>query len=258
MTQVQTLTLESVAGATVDRPTVVRLVDGSAVVLGLTSDGAVETWSGDALSAFLATSTAEPLTDPVLAEAALTQALAGLNVARRTAARATDEQAARQAGVLDEIRSYAVEEHLNGTICRDGLNRFLRHFDLAEYQPYVQVSYTIAGTCTVDILDEDVVCTRVTETFAPNLTEVDDVVPGSADHQVEVQRITPIALGRDHRGLHVTFIVAGSYEVDDDDDCERAEHDGETYLRLETAEMIGLLPSSVSYQVDAICAEPCD
>jgi hypothetical protein len=257
MTQVQVLTLESVAIAALDELVVVRLAASDAVVLGRTPDGTVEAWSDGTVGTFPPTSNCKPLTDPIQAEAVLAQALAGLNVARRAAVRATCEQTARHTGLLDEIRSYAVETHLSGSICRDGLNRFLHHFDLAEYLPYCQVSYTIAGTCTVDVLHEDAVRTRLTETLAPNLTEVDAVLSGSADHQVEIQCVTPVELGYDCRGLQVTFTVTGSYEVDDDD-CERAERDGETYLRLEATGLVGPVPGSLTYQVAAICAEPCD
>jgi hypothetical protein len=40
--------------------------------------------------------------------------------------------------MITDIRQYAIDRHLEGAFCRDGLNTALRHFDLEPYQPRYQ------------------------------------------------------------------------------------------------------------------------
>jgi hypothetical protein len=96
-------------------------VDGhDAVVLGYGSDGWIEVCRDNAISSFAPGTAVGPLTEPARQTAALRSTLGAVAV--------------RQAATLAGIRSYAIEKYQDGSICQEGLNAFLRAFDLEEYE----------------------------------------------------------------------------------------------------------------------------
>nr|WP_152332185.1 hypothetical protein [Micromonospora purpureochromogenes] len=99
---------------------------------------------------------AVPVTDPATALGLAQQTAAWALAARHTAVdRASDlveqldEQRRRHIHQLAEIRSYAIDRHREGDICRDGLDKFLAHFDLDPYEPRHRVRFTISGSFDV-------------------------------------------------------------------------------------------------------------
>lgn len=53
------------------------------------------------------------------------------------------EEASAAHQKIDSMRSYAIEKHLDGTICREGLNDFLAAHDLDIYQPRHRAQVTV-------------------------------------------------------------------------------------------------------------------
>ena len=62
---------------------------------------------------------------------------------------------------IADIRAYAIDRHLEGAFCRDGLNTALRHFDLDPYQPRYQVPVTVSATVHITADDPDSAQRRV-------------------------------------------------------------------------------------------------
>jgi hypothetical protein len=91
-----------------------------AVVLGYGNDGWIEVCHDNAISSYEPGAAVLPLADPVRQAAVLRSALVAI----------TD----RQVNTLAAIRLYAIEKYQDGSICQEGLNEFLRAFDLEEYE----------------------------------------------------------------------------------------------------------------------------
>ncbi|QGN48001.1 hypothetical protein GKC29_14875 [Micromonospora sp. WMMC415] len=103
---------------------------------------------------------AVPVIDPATALGLAQQAVAWALAAQHTAAdraralaEELDEQRRLHVRRLAEIRSYAIDRHRDGDICRDGLDKFLAHFDLDPYDPRHRVRFTISGS--FDVTPED-------------------------------------------------------------------------------------------------------
>jgi hypothetical protein len=96
-------------------------VDGhDVVVLGYGSDGWIEVCRDNAISSCAPRTSVVPLADPARQAAALRSALVTV--------------VGRHAATLAGIRSYAIDRYQDGSICQEGLNEFLRAFDLEEYE----------------------------------------------------------------------------------------------------------------------------
>jgi hypothetical protein len=63
--------------------------------------------------------------------------------------------------MIHDIRAYAIDRHLEGAFCRDGLNTALRHFDLEPYQPRYQVPVTVHATVHITADDAETARRRV-------------------------------------------------------------------------------------------------
>jgi len=63
--------------------------------------------------------------------------------------------------MITDIRAYAIDRHLEGAFCRDGLNTALRHFDLEPYQPRYHVPITLSATVHITADDADSAQQRV-------------------------------------------------------------------------------------------------
>lgn len=95
----------------------------------------------------------------------------------------------RHTDVLADIREYAISRHELGDICRGGLNEFLRHFDLTQYEPRLQVNYTITGSYAVDNTDSDAATHDGDGYIAVDLSRVDHVVDDSNNFTVTVSSV---------------------------------------------------------------------
>jgi hypothetical protein len=121
MTEVQqTITLRDLARDQQSYATPGSVGGQDVVVLGYGHDGWIEVYHDSVISSYEPGTTVGPLTDPARQAAVLRSALAAL--------------AGRQAATLAGIRSYAIDKYQDGTICHEGLNEFLRAFDLEEYE----------------------------------------------------------------------------------------------------------------------------
>ena len=90
------------------------------VVLGYSNNGWIEVCRDHAISSWEPGTAVMPLVEPTRQAAVLHSALAAVR--------------SREAGTLADIRSYAIDRHLEGSICEEGLNAFLRAFDLDEFE----------------------------------------------------------------------------------------------------------------------------
>jgi hypothetical protein len=88
------------------------------VVLGYGNDGWIEVCRDNAISSVAPGTAVMPLADPARQAAALRSALGAVE--------------GRRSATLAGIRSYAIERYQDGSICEEGLNAFLRAFDLEE------------------------------------------------------------------------------------------------------------------------------
>ena len=90
------------------------------VILGMASDGWVEVCQDETIRSLTPETPVVPLADPGRQAEVLRSALLAV--------------AGRDAATLAGIRSYVIEKHQDGAICQEGLNEFLRAFDLEEYE----------------------------------------------------------------------------------------------------------------------------
>lgn len=69
---------------------------------------------------------------------------------------AAQRETAAAKATITSMRNYAIDRHRDGDICREGLNDFLRHHDLAPYAPTYDVTVDLTLQVTVDCeSDED-------------------------------------------------------------------------------------------------------
>lgn len=54
---------------------------------------------------------------------------------------------------IDAMREYAIEKHVAGHFCRDGLNEALEHFDLEPYERRYRVTVTVTATLLLNADD---------------------------------------------------------------------------------------------------------
>jgi hypothetical protein len=165
-------------------------------LLGAGPEGAVSVLHADGRVEFLAPDTrAVPLADPVRGAAALAEVLVRQDaqhteqLAAVAAERTTLERAHQWR--LTEIRDYAVGKHVDGDICRDGLDAFLDRFDLEPYRPRIVVTFTLRGRFTVDGDDEDCARSDARHWLQADLSALDDIVDGSLEltgTEFEVER----------------------------------------------------------------------
>ncbi|HEX2807790.1 MAG TPA: hypothetical protein VHN80_16645, partial [Kineosporiaceae bacterium] len=99
---------------------------------------------------------------------------------------------ARHERTLDEIRRYAVDRHLDDEFCRDGLNEFLRTFQMPIYQPRTRVSYTIAGSYQVEGHDSYRATRDATGYLTVDLSQIDGVLDDTDRFSVEVTEATAL------------------------------------------------------------------
>ena len=163
-------------------------VDGRlVVVLRLDPPGQVEVHApGSGVHALPADTPAVPVTDPAVVAEVL--AAAAFDLARWHAAARADLTAAedRHRQMLAEIREYVLARHLDGDICREGMNRFFEAFFLDPYDPRVRVRYTISGSYEVDAEDVYAASRDALGYLKPDLSNLDSLIDGSDDFTVDV------------------------------------------------------------------------
>ncbi|MGW6571404.1 hypothetical protein ACWGAN_04420 [Streptomyces sp. NPDC054945] len=132
-------------------PAPVQIGDANAVVLRVADPDLIEVYFAGRITAYgIKVLEIQPITDPVVRETALRDAVEALSICRRIAIEAHAEQRQAHATKLDAIRDYAIEVHENGSVCRDGLDSFLSMFEFEPYATTVKVSYMITGSYEVD------------------------------------------------------------------------------------------------------------
>jgi hypothetical protein len=189
---VSTKTLaEFLAGDFECLPTVVRLAGADAVVLARSGGDTIEVYYEGALASFIDRTPAPEITDRARRERAINQALVDLGRLRRESQDELQRQHAAHEDVLDRVREYAIEKHREGSICQDGLNEFLRMFDLPEYSPRVRVSYVIRGSYEVDSSASDI-REDAEEHLGVDLADIDAVIDGSEDSRIDELAVEPV------------------------------------------------------------------
>ncbi|XVV02463.1 hypothetical protein ACQPW3_34665 [Actinosynnema sp. CA-248983] len=253
LTTLPTHRLDAFASPLAD-PAVVHLDGVDLVVLTTTGQTDVSVWTNGTVTTLPAGTPVVPVTDPDRADTVLRQAIASLNRLRQQAAQALWSHRGHQMSILDEIRSYAIEAHLAGTICRDGLNDFLVSFDLPEYYPRVRVAYTLGGTVTVAATSADHALTNPADGLRPSFEQVDDVDDETAEHEVTLRLITPTTLEGGRIGFTVAYAINGTYVVDHDD-IDEARTDCMGYLRPDLDDIKGLVTGTNRFTVEAVTAD---
>jgi hypothetical protein len=228
-----------------DCPTVIRL-DGTEAVVLATADGEVQLWTGDGVTTCSVDTLVEPVTDLARTDTVLRQAVAALNALRLHALATVTGLAERQAVTLAAIRDYAITAHRDGDICRDGLDEFLHTFDLGEYDPHVDIAYTITGSLAIAGSDEPTVRTAILQALTPNLAGVRWVRDYSAHCRATVHNVQSTQLNDGRPGFMIDFVLTGEYEVDSTD-TDEAESDCRYHLRPSLAGLAGVVLGSVHY-----------
>jgi len=170
-----------------------------AVLLGRVGSATVEVLREGRIVREADTMLAAPVTDParqvellrgaLLADVAARQALAETVQQRGTE---LNQLRASQAGTLDRIRDYVIEQYREDEFSRDVLDAFLSRFDLDPYRPRVKVTYTITGSFEVEGDDPDDVENNVEQNLRVDSDDVDGAVEYSDNFDVTVSSVEPV------------------------------------------------------------------
>ena len=163
--------------------------DYDAVVLGRLTASMIEVFAGGSLQSYPDTTPVTDIFDPERRVGLLTSAAFVLDQERRELARQITAEGTRHAEVLRDIRDYAIERYREDMYCVDGLNTFLRYFDLPEYQPSIRVSYTIRGSFRTERSDADAAEHDAANWLGVDLSSISYVIEGSADYHVTVDEV---------------------------------------------------------------------
>lgn len=133
--------------------------------------------------------TAVLITEPAREAHLLRRALRTTEARAVTAERNLNQATERHTSVLAAIRTYAIGKHRDGDICRQGLDTFLKAFDLPPYDPRIRVTFTITGSYLVAAAN-----TREAEQDAhgylkADLSSLDNVVDDSEDITVRIDDV---------------------------------------------------------------------
>ena len=164
------------------------------VVLGYSPDNPeiVDVYGDHDTYPLAADTPATAVTDPTRCSDLLRATVVHLNERLREARTEHATVKARHERTLDEIRRYAIDQHLNDEFCRSGLNEFLRTFRMPIYEPRVRVSYTITGSYEVDGDDTDSATRDATGYLKTDLSQIDGVLEDTDHFTVEVNDTTAL------------------------------------------------------------------
>lgn len=160
-----------------------------AVVLTRLTASIIEVFADGTVQAIPDTTVVTDIADADHQLGLVTAALFVLDHERRQLAREITAEGTRHADVLRDIRAYAIERYREDMYCIDGLNTFLRYFQLPEYQPSTRVTYTIHGSYRTERSDADAAEDDAANWLAPDLSGVSYVIEGSADYHVAVDEV---------------------------------------------------------------------
>ncbi|GAB7183041.1 hypothetical protein ATKI12_2872 [Kitasatospora sp. Ki12] len=174
-------------------PTAVQLGDRTGVILRQVDAAHVELYHAAQIThVAVAALEFEPVADPAAQAAAMTEAVEALTICRRVAFEAHAEQREGHAQTLADIRQYAIARHEDGSICREGLDRFLEEFEFEPYVTRVRVDYTISGSYEVEGHDATFAEEDAQGYLQPELSSLDDVVDESSTYDVTIVDVTAI------------------------------------------------------------------
>jgi hypothetical protein len=150
----------------------------------------VQVWSDRAGPQDMVASTpATTILDPRLAAGALRGALATQIEAVRDLRAQLGYIVGTHQRALGEIRVYAIDRFLDGTISRQGLDLFLAHFRFDPYITRYRVAYTITGGYDVEDtdnhLDAETVRLDAEDNIIPDLNTIADMVDNSDSYTIE-------------------------------------------------------------------------
>jgi hypothetical protein len=156
------------------------------VVLCRVDAATVEVYAAGGIRPYPDTTTVTDIADTDRRLRLVAEALLALDEDRRRLAQQALRTHGGHAEQLDAIRGYAIDRYREDMYCLDGLNRFLRTFDLPEYRPRVRVTYTVAGSYETEQTDTDDAESDAAGWLSVDLSGVSDVIAGSSRHDVEV------------------------------------------------------------------------
>lgn len=224
-----------------------------AVVIAAVDQTQVRVWADNQVQTWPSSQDVVPVTDSAQQRAALVRAVSSLEAMWRETGKRAAAESARHGQVLDDIRVYALDAHLDGSICCEGLNRFLCRFDLPEYEPFVRLDFTLSGRVTLTDTDSN----GATAAVLAHLGAVLDGLQGVDDDSVElvgaVQSAEPVELV-DGTGVCVTFSLAGQYDLDGDDEYD-AVADCRNHLEPDLGALEGIVPDSLSFSFDSVTTD---
>ncbi|KJS57064.1 hypothetical protein VM98_03110 [Streptomyces rubellomurinus subsp. indigoferus] len=161
---------------------VLRLVDAATGLVELYQAGRVTVVAAAALDAEFVT--AQGVQTELLQEA--------LRVVHDDARQKLTEDRESHATTLADIRQYAIARHEDGSICREGLDRFLEEFGFEPYVTRVRVDYTISGSYEVEGHDATFAEEDAQGYLQPELSSLDDVVDESSTYDVTIVDVTEL------------------------------------------------------------------
>jgi hypothetical protein len=159
------------------------------VVLSRLTASLIEVFAAGSVQTYPDTTAVTDIADPQRRFGLLVPAVFVLDHERRQLVRQITAERTRHADVLRDIRDYAIERYREDMYCLDGLNTFLRYFQLLEYQPSTRVSYTIHGSYRTERSDTDAAEYDAANHLGVDLSDVRYIVEGSADYHVAVDEV---------------------------------------------------------------------
>ena len=180
-------------GPAADQP-VVTLDGGNGpapcVVLARHDADLIEVWREGTLTVLHGEVPASAIVAAHDRETALLAAIATVTRLRRDAQTSLGRANARHHTTIEEMRAYAIEQHEDRMICRDGLEEFLDHFDLEPYEQRLRVTFTLTGSYEVESTNRDHTWSDA-QYVRIDLGGVDNTVSEPDTHSVEVLSIDP-------------------------------------------------------------------
>jgi len=151
----------------------------------------IEVWRDGNLTVLRGDAPASAIVNAQDRETALLAALTTVGRLHRDAQMSLRRTNARHHTTIEEMRAYAIEQHEDKVICRDGLDEFLDHFDLEPYEQRLRVTFTLTGSYEVDSTDRDHTVNDA-QYVRIDLGSVDNTVGEADTHTLEVHSVEAV------------------------------------------------------------------
>lgn len=129
---------------------------------------------------------AVPVLDPLVQIETLRTAVSVMATKVGSLTKEFDHASIEHQDKVHQIRDYAIDKHRDGTICRDGLNAFLKHFDLAIYDPEIRINFTVTGSYLIKGDDIRQAESDAEQALDIDFDDIDGYIYGTGDCTVTV------------------------------------------------------------------------